>query len=321
MKIKNLLMIAITAFGIATTASAQVPNYVPTNGLVGWWPFNGNANDESGNGNNGTVNGATLATDRFGAVDKAYDFDGVDDIIIVTNENNFDLQQGISISVWIKKSTMSSSSHIISKFQNYDDSYSISTSNTKFEFQLAQSPTAWTYFTSNSNVDTSWTKILVTRDFISSQVKLYVNGILDTVSVYTPLIANSQAPLTFGDFFGNNFSPGSRFDGVIDDIGIWNRALNQQEITALYNSTLGLPVSINETSIKLYPNPTNSSITLEVSLEKIGKSYSILDFSGRTIRDGKISSAQEQIDLQGVARGVYYLSIENGSSVIKLVKQ
>jgi hypothetical protein len=35
---------------------AQVPSYVPTNGLVGWWPFNGNANDESGNGNNGTVN-------------------------------------------------------------------------------------------------------------------------------------------------------------------------------------------------------------------------------------------------------------------------
>ena len=42
---------------------------------------------------------------------------------------------------------------------------------------------------------------------------------------------------------------------------------------------------------------------------------------GRTILDGKISSTQEQIDLQGVARGVYYLSIENGSSVIKLVKQ
>ena len=55
---------------------AQVPNYVPTNGLVGWWPFNGNANDESGNGNNGTVNGATLTTDRFGNANKAYSFDG-----------------------------------------------------------------------------------------------------------------------------------------------------------------------------------------------------------------------------------------------------
>ena len=54
-----LLCIAVISFG-------QVPNYVPTNGLVGYWPFNGNANDESGNGNDGTNNGATLTADRFG---------------------------------------------------------------------------------------------------------------------------------------------------------------------------------------------------------------------------------------------------------------
>jgi hypothetical protein len=80
-------------------------------------------------------------------------------------------------------------------------------------------------------------------------------------------------------------------------------------------------IEIANKFIKLYPNPTNGLVTLEVSSEKIGKSYSILDFSGRIIREGKISSAQEHIDLQGVAHGVYYLSIENGSSVIKLVKQ
>ena len=52
-----LLFIAVISFG-------QVPNYVPTDSLVGYWGFNGNANDESGNGNDGTVNGATLTTDR-----------------------------------------------------------------------------------------------------------------------------------------------------------------------------------------------------------------------------------------------------------------
>ena len=46
-------------------------------GLVAHYPFNGNANDESGNGNDGTVNGATLTTDRFGNANKAYSFDGV----------------------------------------------------------------------------------------------------------------------------------------------------------------------------------------------------------------------------------------------------
>ena len=42
------------------SASAQIPSYVPTDSLVGWWPFNGNANDESGNGNDGTVYGAAI---------------------------------------------------------------------------------------------------------------------------------------------------------------------------------------------------------------------------------------------------------------------
>lgn len=74
-------MTAIAVFGIATTTLAQVPSYVPTNGLVGYWPFNGNANDESGNGNNGTVNGATLTSDRFGSTNAAYSFNGVSNYI------------------------------------------------------------------------------------------------------------------------------------------------------------------------------------------------------------------------------------------------
>lgn len=47
---KKLLL--LTAFTLCATAFSQIPNYVPSNGLVGWWPFNANANDESGNGNN-----------------------------------------------------------------------------------------------------------------------------------------------------------------------------------------------------------------------------------------------------------------------------
>lgn len=57
---------------------AQVPAYVPTDGLVGYWPFNGNANDESGNGNDGIVNGASLEVDRFGFASSSYYFNGVD---------------------------------------------------------------------------------------------------------------------------------------------------------------------------------------------------------------------------------------------------
>ena len=75
-------------------------------GLVAYYPFNGNANDESGNGNDGTVNGATLTEDRFGNTGSAYGFDGVDDYINKGNLNNIDVSGSVTISVWIyKKST------------------------------------------------------------------------------------------------------------------------------------------------------------------------------------------------------------------------
>ena len=60
-------LLTLLFIGLTSLYAQTVPSYVPTNGLVGWWPFNGNANDESGNGNNGTVNGATLTLDRNGA--------------------------------------------------------------------------------------------------------------------------------------------------------------------------------------------------------------------------------------------------------------
>jgi hypothetical protein len=94
MKKKNLLLTALATLGLTAATMAQnVPNYLPTNGLVGWWPFNGNANDESGNGNIGTVNGALLSTDRFNQNNKSYSFGGNQQGIII-NQNIFNVGSG-----------------------------------------------------------------------------------------------------------------------------------------------------------------------------------------------------------------------------------
>jgi hypothetical protein len=77
-QISNRALLLVILIMSAFSLKAQVPSYVPTNGLVGWWPFNGNANDESGNGNNATVlNGTILTTDRFNNVNSSYDVDGI----------------------------------------------------------------------------------------------------------------------------------------------------------------------------------------------------------------------------------------------------
>jgi hypothetical protein len=73
---KKILLSAIAIFGFAIISMAQVPSYIPTDSLIAWWPFTGNAIDSSGNGNNGTVNGATLTTDRFGNLNSRMDLMG-----------------------------------------------------------------------------------------------------------------------------------------------------------------------------------------------------------------------------------------------------
>ena len=80
-------------------AKADLPTTLQ-NGLVGYWPFCGNANDASGNVNNGTVNGATLTTDRFGNVGSAYHFNGVSNFINVPDANSLDFSNNYTLSGW-----------------------------------------------------------------------------------------------------------------------------------------------------------------------------------------------------------------------------
>ena len=88
---------------IATISFLLVFAQVPTNGLVAYYPFNGNANDATGNGNNGTVNGATLTSDRFGNSNSAYDFNGVDNHISINDTLcNFGTGE-FTLSSWLYK--------------------------------------------------------------------------------------------------------------------------------------------------------------------------------------------------------------------------
>ena len=74
---------------------------IPTDGLVAYFPFNGNANDASANGNDGTVYGATLTNDRYSVTNSAYFFDGISSYILVSNSPSLSLTN-ITISLWVK---------------------------------------------------------------------------------------------------------------------------------------------------------------------------------------------------------------------------
>ena len=265
MKKKNLLMTAIAILGFASITIAQtVPSYVPTNGLVGWWPFTGNANDESGNGNNGTVNGATLTSDRLGNSNKAYSFDGNDwilsDSILVNNAftASFWILAENAINLSINNTQTNSGSTILSKGAsnnpcNYSDfafgyksGYYGSgeqncTNNSWLETEMGSGCNL--NYISNCNqsisLSYSWSNLIIS--FNNNYLNRYLNGVKIDSIYFGGTLSNSGFPLSIGCRYVANCQAGGNctwgfWKGKIDDIGIWNRALSQQEITALYNS-------------------------------------------------------------------------------------
>ena len=76
-------------------------------GLVAYWPFDGDARDASGNGNDGTVNGATPTSDRNGKANGAYHFDGNDSITVANSTSLRSPTKAISLAAWMKPDTLS----------------------------------------------------------------------------------------------------------------------------------------------------------------------------------------------------------------------
>jgi hypothetical protein len=247
MKLKSILLTAVATISFATSTMAQVPNYIPSNGLVGWWPFNGNANDESGNGNNGTVNGATLNSDRLGNANSAYSFDGFSNQINVQHNNLFN-SFPISISVWCKG--QSNMGGIVNKYVGCSNNgWSIHSSNNKISGYYYDFPGGSSVnFDPNNNTininDNIWHHVVETYDSLAG--KIFIDGNLISTVLFTSGVAPSNCSTTTDLYFGYRV-PGNPaictnynyfYQGIIDDIGIWNRELTQQEITDLYNGNI-----------------------------------------------------------------------------------
>ena len=245
---KTKLIIAALLLA-ASSAFAQVPSYVPTNGLVGWWPFNGNANDESGNGNNGTVSGATFTSDRNGVVNSAFSFDGVNDYIRCLTSGPVG-SSARTISYWMKSIPSSNTYMLVSYGSNSNGGSEFDiTYNSGCNLSIGIDINLWVRSVIANAVNyQDWNFVTVTYDPTDgselSNVKYYINGLLlsNTCSTGGNLSYSINTlnvnPITFGRWcnLGGTQSNGYHFNGNLDDIGIWNRALSQQEITALYNA-------------------------------------------------------------------------------------
>jgi len=236
---------AINSAGTAYGSQQTFKTALPTNGLVAYYPFNGNANDESGNGNNGTVNGSTLITDRFGKSSSAYSFNGTNNSIVVPNSSTLNFSDNkLSISFWLKMPNYpTSETHIITKYSGVGTTTTgfmvvAYTDTATFVYRYAEAATTggwgWAEMPMlNLPAFNSWFHVVTTTD--TGYDKLYINGILkaSNPTKHNFNIGANNESLRFG--IGPPQNPRSYYNGAMDDIRIYNRALTPAEVTALYN--------------------------------------------------------------------------------------
>ena len=239
---KNIL-ISLLLFSGACAAQVNLDK-----GLQAYYPFNGNANDASGNNNNPVFNNATITTDRFGNPNSAYHFNGVYQYMRIPNKPALNFGTQITLSVWVKPTgfyyDICHASQIISKgggnynpgnyALRFDDAlYSSGTGcNGSICDSLHQSfrgtGTVLKPYPGDFIKKDRWYNVLYTND--GKTAKLYVDCELKYEVTFPETFSNKE-DLFFGKS-DDEFFP-FWLNGDLDDIRIYNRALNAEEISSL----------------------------------------------------------------------------------------
>lgn len=248
-------------------------------GLVSYYKLDetsGTTTIDSHGSNNGTISGATVNV--AGKIDKAYDFDGTNDYVQIDNEEAMRLSGGsYSISFWFKADSISKS-RLIWKSYSTDGTieYDINIADTsagKIDFRTNDGK-----LTSSTSVSVgNWYHIVVVRDLSSTgtEQKLYINAgtPVTRASTGTTTTGNDNKKMQIGRYFFSS-TAGDYFNGIIDEVGIWSRALSSEEVSELYNSGTGItykePLIINLISPINYYNSSSSTIDFSANLTDEG---------------------------------------------------
>ena len=223
---------------------AQIPDYVPADGLVAWWGFNGSPQDESGSENHGTVSGAVLCPDRFGNDAQAYSFDGTSLINAGALPNLGAVPEDMTQSGWFKTSNDSfCKMPLMTRRQStggmgwptvmfrYDDTGFL---NYFVDDHMHYNPLGVNSPLSTAPVelnDGEWHHFAAVKS--GATYTLYVDGIVAGSGTDSHSFSGSTLDFTIGYEGAFGFACERYFTGELDDLGIWNRVLSLEEILAL----------------------------------------------------------------------------------------
>ncbi len=238
---------------ISPLKAQNVPTFIPTDGLIAWYPFNGNANDESGNGNTITNNTASLVADRNSVEKSAYGFDGSQYMSFETSDSYSNLVNGFSVSLWFYLNSGYNNNprmfYIGQTDQNRKGIHLLIERNGNIGYSVQPggvSPCclgSWSGVESATASTDSWHHVLFSTDFNSGEARLYLDGLLvhdmDTSKV-TAEVLNALKGISYNSLSGNigqKTGGNDKYNGKLDDIAIWKRALTQDEVLKIYNQS------------------------------------------------------------------------------------
>jgi uncharacterized protein (TIGR02145 family) len=258
-------------FALSFSAFGQVPDYVPADGLIAWYPFNGNVLDESPNGNDGVISGSiSLNDDRFGNTNSSQLFSGNSLTYLDCGNNpilNIENEGNLSISTWIQvdENTLSSAQDVVlsknsTNYTNVFGAYTLWLNLGVPNFTVTNqggNPNWYQTATGTSalEVDT-WYLLTTIVDRPNGELRLYVNGDLVGSDTWGGTIdSNPVGKLFVGCHFKADF--GSQymynFGGSIDDVGLWSRVLSPSEILALYTVQLPMEGCMDSLACNYFP--------------------------------------------------------------------
>jgi len=234
---RSFAVYTINLLLFATIVSSTQAQMFLTNGLLAYYPFNGNANDASGNGNNGVVQNATLTEDRFNVASRAYGFESLRQKIRTTSADGFPVSTNdFTLSFWVKTYS-DSGTHQIFVCNDADQQFQIhmgplQNGQTQIGFQAGGTGAGFTSFI--PWILNQWYNVQVVR-LQNTNIIIYRDGM--QLSQQTTTLGNQATPeqqnLSFG-YYTNGAGIERQFYGSLDDIRIYNRAFSESEVQQLY---------------------------------------------------------------------------------------
>lgn len=290
---------------------AQVPCYVPTNGLLAWYSFNGNANDLSGNGHNGKAMGASLTADRFNNASSAYNV-GTNCYIAVP-DNSVNLRPtNISVSGWCCFTLTPSGFNIIvgkGIGTGQPESVGMYFAPNNWIGNVCGNPTSCgaTVLAPFTPSVGTWYHVVYEFEDAGDTQKLFVNGVFTASNTTSHSMFFDNTPWTFGCEYEMG-SPGFFLNGKVDDIGLWNRLLTDAEVLDLYNALtpsivaqpLSQTVTVSSSTTFVVGTSTNATYQWQSdagmgfqNLSNVGQ-YSGVNTATLTVSNVQLSNNNEQ---------------------------